>query len=252
MKQEENQVPVQPDEHVIHMWTPFHLNLKQGYDYLHRGLFWRFGYILIKSLAVVVFTVVHPLFLGFRLKGREHVRALDKRGVVSICNHVHFLDCTMSGTVFRNRKQYFLTLQSNLEIPFIRHLVKLLGGVPLPRSLTCLGDCTSALCDALNHHKVVQVYPEGSLQPYHKQIRPFRNGAFAIAYDCGVPVLPMVLTFHRPKGLYRLYKRKPCLHLTVLPPVFPNTDSPKRAEVVRMREECHRCMREYFDANNEC
>ena len=54
------------------------------------------------------------------------------------------------------------------------------------------------------------MYPEGILYPYYNGLRRFRNGAFKIAADCGCGVTPAVITFRKRKGLYRLFRRKPC------------------------------------------
>lgn len=94
---------------------------------------------------------------------------------------------------------------------------------------------SDAVGEAVRRGQIVQIYPEGVLRFYYPGIRRFKNGAFAYAYDNNVPLLPSVITYAQPTGLHRLFKRKPCLRLTVLPPVYPDVSRPKRDEIARLR-----------------
>lgn len=238
---------VRPDtEHEMHCWAPFPLKLTEHYDYLSDGLFYRVLYVVLKTLALLVFQIVNPIWLGFTIRGRENIRAVKGSGAISICNHVHALDCTLVGSAYWNRKQYFVTLQSNLEIPLVRHLVKALGGIPVPRNLRMLPYLSENIGKALKRGQIVQIYPEGVLKFYSKEIRGFYNGAFVYAYDHQVPVVPSVITFSCPKGLRRLIRHRPCMQMTVLPPVYPDCTAPRREEILRLKETCRRMMKECF------
>lgn len=161
---------------------------------------------------------------------------LRKKGMVVTCNHVHWLDCTMMAELLWPRRAYFITLQSNLELPLIRHLVRLLGGIPIPRNRRMLPQFHKEVLCALESGAAVPIYPEGELHPYDTSLYDFKKTAFALAYDAGVPVLPMCVTYRKGKGLFRL-KRRPCLTAHVLKPVFPDRSKSRREEVDRMCEE---------------
>ena len=100
----------------------------------------------------------------------------------------------------------------------------------------------SEMTAALNDGAVVQIYPEGILVPYWEGIRSFQKGAFYLAAQSGKPILPSVITFHRPRGIYRLYKRKPCIHLTFLEPVYPTPNDTSREEILRLQKVCRERM----------
>ena len=241
-----------PDaEHEMHCWAPLKLKLTAEYDYLNDHLFYRILYIVLKTLALLVFRLVNFVWLGFRVEGTENIRRVQDSGAISICNHVHALDCTMVGSAFWNRKQYFVTLQSNLEIPLVRHLVRALGGIPVPRNIRLLPYLSQNIGKALKRKKIVQIYPEGVLKFYSHEIRGFYNGAFVYAYDNGVPVVPSVLTFFQPRGLRRLIRHKPCMRMTVLPPVYPDSTAPRREEILRLKDTCRKSMQECFEKNNQ-
>ena len=135
-------------------------------------------------------------------------------------------------------RTYFITLASNFKIPLVRHLIRILGGVPLPTDVQTTAEMFSEMGKALKKGACVQIYPEGILLPYCRGLRPFRRGAFYLAEENQVPVLPMVITFHSPTGIRRIYKRKPCLHLHILPPLWPDPALPKRQQIKDLQERC--------------
>lgn len=125
--------------------------------------------------------------------------------------------------------------------------MKWVGGIPIPRSYQKMSAFSEAVGRALQQGQVVQIYPEGVLRFYYPGIRKFKNGAFVYAYDNNVPLVPSVITYDNPVGVLRFVKRKPCLHLTVLPPVYPDVTRGKREEVERLKRLCYQQMKEFYD-----
>ncbi len=244
-EQEQLNSTINSDEHVLHMWTPFTLKLYKGYDYLSCALSYRILYVLLRALAITVFSVLNPLLFGFRIRGRENLCGI--KGAVTLCNHIHPLDCTMVGLSLPLRRQYFMTLQSNLEIPLIRHLVKGLGGIPIPRERVYTRDFSAAVKQALRNGSIVHVYPEGVLRPYWKGLRKFRRGAFSFAYDANVPLIPMVILYRHPTGLRALFRHKPLMELRILEPVYPDVTQPKPQQLAVLRSRCRDAMQSAID-----
>lgn len=172
-------------------------------------------------IAIPVLTVVNVLFLGFRVRGWEYLRDIEDTGAVVACNHVHYMDCTFLGLLCAPRRPVFCTLEQNFQIPFVRHLIKWMGGVAIPKNIGALRRFMEDVADAAHEGKLVVIYPEGWLQPYCDHLRPFKDGAFKTAVRAGVPVLPCCITQEKPRGVFRLFKRKPCLTLNVGEPIYP-------------------------------
>lgn len=226
------------------------MELKENYRLVPGGIFYKIGYYLIKTLAILIFPLWNRLIFGYRFTGKEN-RRIAKQGAVTICNHVHYLDCTMVGCTLGYTMQYFVSLQANLEVPFVRFLVRILGGVPVPRIKRRIPEFSREMVRCLKEGKTVHIYPEGSLQLYYDGIRGFHNGAFSYAFDAGVPVVPFVITFHKPRGLLRVWKRKPCMHLAALDPVYPNPNASRRVEIRRMKDLCRQRMDDWYRLHNE-
>lgn len=214
----------------------------EGYDYLHSAPDRPFRPRPLLTAVLPILTALDFFLLGARIEGRENLRALGQGGVIGVCNHVHWLDCTLMVRPLWARRQFFLTLQSNLEMRLIGPLVQGLGGVPIPRERKALPHFSQAIQRALRSGGVVHLFPEGELEPYSPTLRPFKNGAFSIAYDAGVPILPMCIVYRKPRGLFRLWKRKPCMTLRILPPLFPDPSASRAAETLRLKEACYTAM----------
>lgn len=221
-------------ERVFRMWEPLRFTVKKGYDYRRNGLHSRIATALLHGFAVAVLSVYDRLAFGYKIEGRENLELLGGRGAVTVCNHVHQMDCTMIDLAMRGRRMYYLTIEENFKIPVIRHIVRILGGVPIARGGR-MAELFDAMGGALCDGNCVQIYPEGVMDPYCKGLRRFKDGAFHLAVTNGAPILPMVVTYRRPRGFYALYKKKPCLHITILPPVECPAHGSKRERIQQMK-----------------
>ena len=223
-------------------WKAVPIEIDDEYSFLSDdSLIFRVGSRFLHWFALIVLSIYNRVFFGLHVIGRRNLRGLP-RSIITVCNHVNMLDCSMVACACFDRMLYFPTLKSNLEIPFVRHLVKYLGGFPIPETTKAFRSFSGKVQDILKEGDSVHFFPEGYLEPYAKGLRPFRRGAFVYAYDCGVPIVPFAITYRRGTILRRMLRRKPPLTLHILEPVYPDLTSPKRVEVDRLMEECYRRM----------
>jgi 1-acyl-sn-glycerol-3-phosphate acyltransferase len=222
--------------HVMHMPTPLSYKVDEHFRFVNRNLFFRIGSsLLFYLIGMPVLTIASRLFLGLRIKGQQNLRYL-KGGAVTVTNHVHMLDSTMVACTLFPRKPLFASLKSNFEIPFIRWLVRLLGGVPIPESPKALHAFMEAMRKQLQKGRIVHFYPEASLWPRHTELRPFKNGAFHLAVKSGVPIVPMVFTFREPGNLVRKLHKKELVTLTIGKPEYPAQQGSDKSRMNEMRE----------------
>lgn len=233
--QEDKYKDIPMDEHVLQMWQPLSFHVETGYDYLRKGKIQTFTYYLVRYFAALILVPFHFFMFGLKIQGKENIRALKSTGAVVASNHVHVMDCTMINQAVFSKRLYYLTLSSNFKIPLVRGLIRVLGAVPIPEELSTKKEMTGALGEALKSGDFVQIYPEGILRPYYKGLRHCKKGAFNIAYDNNVPILPLALTFRKGKGMWR-FKRKPCVTITALEPIYPDINASRADEVQRIKE----------------
>ncbi len=235
------QRPVAEDEnnlnrHVVHLPTPFAYHVDEHYRFVNRSLPFRLGSnLLFYGIAVPVLSIASRLVFGLKIIGKKNLRYI-KGGAVTVTNHVHLLDSPMVACTLFPRKPLFASLKSNFEIPVVRRLVRILGGVPIPESPKALGAFMEAMRAQLQRGRIVHFYPEASLWPWHDKLRPFKNGAFHLAVKSGVPIVPMVFTFRKPGWLVSKLRKKPLVTLTIGAPEYPAQSGSERSRVDGMRE----------------
>jgi 1-acyl-sn-glycerol-3-phosphate acyltransferase len=166
--------------------------------------------------------VWNRIFYGLKIVGKKNLKKIRKSGAISICNHVHEMDSTFAAISFPHRKLIYVSLPRNFQMKVAGVLVNALGAVPSPSTPKELQSFIYTLSKFLRKGRIVHIFPEGELIRYGKTMRPFQRGAFYLACDASVPVLPMRIIYRKPKGLYKLYKKKPCLTLVIGEPVYPN------------------------------
>lgn len=236
------------DEHVLHMWTPLSFQTPQGYDYLRTGKLRTFCHYLVRGIAALLLYPFNTLWFGLRIRGRKHLKALGGTGFVSASNHVHPMDCTFVNLALFPKRLYYMTLASNFKIPLVRWLIRILGAIPIPENIAAKKEMMAAMEQVLNMGDTLHIYPEGILRPYYPGLRKCKEGAFHLAYAAGKPILPMAITYRKPRGIYAL-KRKPCISLTLLEPIFPDKTAPKSKEILRLRELFEKRIQDAFNTD---
>lgn len=244
---DKEKMTISEGNHVFHMWEPMHFEVGRGYNYRRDSLMWRFVTSVFQNLASAVLFVFNSVLFGMKIKGRKYLKEIRNTGAVTISNHIHPMDCTMIDVALWGRKRYFISLESNFRIPVARHLIRILGAVPMSPKSALAAEMFSEMEKALQKKALVHIFPEGVMAPYAQGIRPFKNGAFRLACKAGVPVLPIAVTQHKPSGFWRLFKKKPCLHIEILPPVFLEDKSVEKKTAGGLREACRKLYEGVFD-----
>lgn len=172
---------------------------------------------------------------GLRVTGREHL-AGERGGVVTVANHVHYLDGPWVAGQFRGRRATVVSQPSNFHLPVAGVLVSHLLAVPLPRGPGELAAFEARLRRTVDAGQGVHFFPEGELAMYDTTLRPFRRGAFVYACRLGVPVVPMVFTY----GRRPWWRPRPPIRLTILPAEHPGGAAP--ADIVELLARCRAVM----------
>ena len=176
-------------------------------DLLHHSIIYKILSSLLYIIAYPILFVLTKLVHGLEIEGRENLKNLED-GYIVTANHINMLDCAMVVLSLFPRTPYFLTLQTNLEIPFIKYLVALFRAFPVPRKYGDKVKMVNTVDKLLKDEEIVGIYPEGELIPYYNGVREFKDGAFNFAVKNQVPVLPIVFTYREVTGWRKYFKRK--------------------------------------------
>jgi 1-acyl-sn-glycerol-3-phosphate acyltransferase len=143
---------------------------------------------LFSSFWGSIYIWINPLWPA-RISGRRHIR----RGAayIMVSNHQSMLDILLLYGLFRHFK--FLSKSENFHIPIIGWLMRLNRYPEITRGskeskLKLFDDIGKILGEGSS----VLVFPEGTRYP-GGYLGPFMNGAFRMALDSRVPILPIVL-----------------------------------------------------------
>ncbi|TVY32382.1 putative 1-acyl-sn-glycerol-3-phosphate acyltransferase [Lachnellula subtilissima] len=142
-----------------------------------------FKYIMLYSTGAS-FTVEDP-----------HNYLSTTRPAVIIGNHQTELDVLMLGCVFP--PYCTVTAKSSLKrVPFLGWFMALSGTVFIDRknSTSARQAMAGAAEEIKKHQKIVYMFPEGT-RSYAKEpmLLPFKKGAFHLALQAGVPIIPVVV-----------------------------------------------------------
>jgi len=200
-----------------------------GYaGWLYRLLSTAFYY----AIAVPLLFLWTRVILGVRTEGRN--RLPRKGGAITVCNHVHLLDSALVGLAVFPHRVVFTSAPINLQNRWYGGLVRFLGGVAVPHNPTGLPLFFAEMELFLAKGRIVHFFPEGDLKPYDTSLRDFKRGAFHLAAQARVPVVPLSIRFTPPTGVGRLFRRKPTMVVVLGEPIAPMTTDPRSDQRIRM------------------
>lgn len=220
------------------------LNTEGKSEYCHGRIFRLFSRLFYTLIAAPILFFWTRVVLGVKIKGAKNLRGL--RGALTLCNHVHTLDCTLVGLAFFPRKLVFPTLPSNINSLWPGQVVRLLGGVAVPQSVKGLKHFFEEMELLLIKGRVIHFFPEGELIPYDTELRDFKRGAFHLAAQARVPLIPMSISFCKPRGLRKLIRKKPVMVLRIGKPIKPASPDRKFDTIIRMtaaRKQMHKLIK---------
>ena len=119
--------------------------------------------------------------------------------------------------------------------------------LPLSSNRRTMINFMSAVNALLKRGESILVYPEQSMWLNYKKPRPFKIGAFKMAYNAGVPVLPTFITMRDDERLDE--DGCPLQRYTVhfLPPVYPNKNVDAKTGARQMLEETYAKYKEKYE-----
>ena len=172
-------------------------------------------------------------FWRLRVRGREHLH--PRRAYVIVSNHQSLADIVI---LYALRRQFkWLAKESLFAIPFLGWSMRLVGYIPLERGQqSSITRSYRRALDWLRRGVSVIVFPEGT-RSRTGELGAFKNGAFTLAVQAGVPLLPVVLAGTRdaiPRGSW-VFDRRVEATLLILPAIETAGCTPDHVVALRDR-----------------
>ncbi|MGH7527718.1 MAG: lysophospholipid acyltransferase family protein [Gemmatimonadales bacterium] len=147
---------------------------------------YRVGY-LFRRIGPIMATL-NPLW-RFRTAGS--MPADPRRPYVVVSNHESFADILLISHLRWEMK--WLSKRELFRVPFLGWMMQLAGDVPVKRGFGPSAVEAMARCrEILGNRVSVMIFPEGT-RSTTADLLPFKDGAFRLAIDAGVPLLPLAV-----------------------------------------------------------
>ena len=218
------------------------IKFDETYPYLDKSLTFRIWHFLIYLVTWLVAFPANWIRFGIKIEGREKIRRnreLFANGMMTVCNHVHRWDMICVLQAMRYRRAWIPMYAQ----PFRGKdgfLMKAIGGVAIPEELSGLRAFDKAMDELHANKQWIHLFPESCSWRFYAPLRPFKTGAFNMAYRHGLPVVPLVISFRPRTGWRKLFgKGEPLLTIHVGDPIVPDLTVPRKAEVARIRDLAH-------------
>ena len=221
------------------------LKFDETYPYLDKSLKFKIWHVLIYLTTWIAAFPVNRIRFGLRIEGREKIRQNRKlfaNGVMTVCNHVHRWDmiCVLQAMRFRKAWIPMWSEPFNGKDGF---LMKHIGGIAIPDNYKGLRKFDQALDELHTRKQWIHIFPESCSWPFYAPLRPFKTGAFNIAYKYSLPIIPMVISFRPRTGWRRFFgKGEPLITIHVGDPIVPDLNAPRKEEVARICDLAHKTM----------
>jgi len=219
----------------------------ETYPYLDDSWHYKWNSILGWPVEWLLVNMINRFKYGARITGKKNLRGcrkLFKDGAMAICNHVYQFDAVSVNTALRPFRRLHIPMYAKHFNGSKSWFMIFCGGVPVPETMAGMRKFNEAFDEFFRRKDWALVFPEAVRWDEYSPIRPFRKGAFSMAYKYNVPIIPCVITWRPRRGIYRLFgpAGRPCPTLHVLKPVLPDRSNPRKAEVDRLRVVCHAAM----------
>ena len=239
--------PIKSDEHMITVKHLRDVNFDENYPFRDRTLWYKikrgFYFLLINTIVFPVARIKH----GLRIYGRKNLRknkALLKNGAITISNHVMMWDFLCILRAIRPHLVFFPAWPKNFEGPNAG-CIRISGGIPVPdKHIRAKLKFKEAMESVLEEGKWLHIFPEGSMWWYYPDIRPFKPTAFKLAVKFNKPIVPISISFRPPKGIYKIFGKKPQADLHIGEPLLPDLSLSKGEAALKLQLDASRIMQE--------
>ena len=221
------------------------IQFDETYTYLDKSLKFRIWHFIMYLVAWTAAFMINRIRFGIKIEGREKLRKnreLFANGMMTVCNHVHRWDmiCVLQAMRYRKAWIPMYAQAFNGQDGF---LMKVIGGIAIPENHGGLRKFNEALDELHAAKQWIHIFPESCSWYHYAPLRPFKTGAFNMAYKYALPVIPMMISFRPRTGWRKLFGNgAPLLTIHVGDPIVPDLNTPRKEEAARMRDLAHQAM----------
>ncbi|KAG0363919.1 hypothetical protein BC939DRAFT_498999 [Gamsiella multidivaricata] len=150
---------------------------------------------LINKLATGMFSkfVAGPCGITFNVKGEERLKTVPP--AIVVCNHQSNIDLIIVGRLYPTYCS-IMAKKELIYVPVLGLFMKLANVIFIDRKnhKKALESTANAVAEMKKHHSGMWIFPEGTRSHFDKpNLLPFKKGAFHLAIQSHLPILPIVV-----------------------------------------------------------
>jgi len=192
----------------------------------------KYGRMLNGIWARIFFT---GLFIRVKVENKELLKS--HKQYVIIANHFSYLDIPVIGLM--SRDAVFIGKSSLGKVPLFGYMFRKLHIAVDRSSFRSRGETLKRTKQIIDEGGSVIIFPEGGIRTAHPpEMATFKDGAFNLAFEKQIPVIPVTLSFNHlilPDDNKFLLNYKP-VKVVIHPPVMP--EGIAKEAIPRMKKAC--------------
>ena len=200
--------------------------------------FWHIAHAVTSTIFKFLGWFASGFVLGaWRVPDRKKLKGV--RACVSVSNHVGYLDAVLTRYAFGCRKQYLIAAPHNCKKGLGGAILKSATVIPLPINFRGSKAFSDMLRYVADRGGALHFYPEKSMWVGYKKPRPYKDGPFHYADRLGVPVVPMLYVYPKPRGIRKLL-HMPKMAIKIADPIYADRSLPameREADLKRRTQE---------------
>lgn len=210
--------------------------------YVHKSVIWKIlSFIVYYIVALPLVWLMAKLILGLKFQNRKVIKQFRGQGFFLYGNHTQPLDAYVPPLAAFPKRSYTLANPDAVSIPFIKNLVMMLGALPIPSEIMGFKMFVDAINTRCAQNACIAVFPEAHIWPYYTGVRPFHDSSFRYPVKAKAPVVAMVTTYRKRKGLFEFTKR-PGMTVTFSPVFYPDKTLTAKQAQAKLRNQAFEFM----------
>lgn len=196
-------------------------------------------YRLVIAIMAGIFRL---MFLRITVRGAEHLPSSGAAVVAS--NHIGFIDFTFVGYAARERHRFvrFMCKRSAFDAPVAGRLLRAMGHIAVGRPSGAVAFREGLR--RLRRGEIVGLFPEATISRSF-QLRPFKEGAAALALQTGAPLIPLIIWGSQRIATVdgrRSWRPGKAITITVGAPIEPDATDTYASLTAKLRTEMTRLL----------
>ncbi len=208
--------------------------IPNSYRYINNNFFWKIICFIVYKIFMLPFAFI---FSHLRLRPKIINKKCLKgyKGYFLFGNHTQIpTDAFIPNMITFPIKPYFIVHSDNVSTYGTQNLMKMLGAIPVPSSISMMREFNKAIDKRIKEKKVVVVFPEAHIWPYYTKIRNFPDTSFKYPVKSSAPTFCFTTTYQK-----RKFSKKPKATIYVDGPFFPPCDCSVKESALLLRNQVY-------------